>query len=85
VTRGLIPVIERISASTGGVARTYLCSRLDHHASTYGDKGWGCGYRNLQMLLSALVANPEYAALLSPHQVTVESSPSISRLQVQQP
>ena len=37
-----------------GVAQTFLCSVVDHHSSSYGDKGWGCGYRNLQMLMSSL-------------------------------
>ena len=49
VTSGLLPAIERASGLTRGVARTYLCSgRIDHHAASYGDRGWGCGYRNLQ-------------------------------------
>ena len=68
-TAGLIPVLQRLSGATHGVGRTYLCSAVDHHAATYGDRGWGCGYRNLQMLLSSLVKNPEYASLLAPHQV----------------
>ena len=37
-----------------GVAQTFLCSVVDHHSASYGDKGWGCGYRNLQMLMSSL-------------------------------
>ena len=50
VTRGVLPVVERVSANSRGVANTYLCSggRVDHHASSFGDRGWGCGYRNLQ-------------------------------------
>ena len=49
VTCGLLPAIERASGLTRGVARTYLCSgRVDHHAASFGDRGWGCGYRNLQ-------------------------------------
>ena len=56
VTRGLLlfPVIERASGASRGVSRTYLCSgRVDHHASSFGDRGWGCGYRNLQGLWMA--------------------------------
>jgi Peptidase family C78 len=32
-----------------------MCTTVDHYASTYGDKGWGCGYRNMQMLISSLL------------------------------
>ena len=37
-----------------------LCCPTDHFASSYGDKSWGCGYRNLQMLLSALIKLEHY-------------------------
>ena len=93
VTSGLMPAIERASGLTRGVARTYLCSgRVDHHAASFGDRGWGCGYRNLQMLLSSLASSSEYAPTLAAHGISSSSSsassataharmPSISRLQ----
>ena len=60
-TRGLLSAIERASGLTRGVARTYLCSggRVDHYASSFGDRGWGCGYRNLQghLPMLALIYN----------------------------
>ena len=37
-----------------GCAHVWLSAETDHYNSSEGDKGWGCGYRNLQMLLSAL-------------------------------
>lgn len=33
----------------------HACSELDIHLATVDGDGWDCGYRNLQMLLSALV------------------------------
>ncbi|XP_072525563.1 zinc finger-containing ubiquitin peptidase 1 isoform X2 [Salminus brasiliensis] len=41
----------------------WLCAETDHYSSSDGDKGWGCGYRNFQMLLSALQRTEEYTAL----------------------
>lgn len=54
-TKTVIPRVASLSASSPGVMRTLLCSSIDHYASSYGDKGWGCGYRNLQMMLSSLL------------------------------
>ena len=47
-----------------GVTRSYLCTVVDHYAGSYGDKGWGCGYRNFQMLLSSLVTEEMYCKVL---------------------
>lgn len=47
--------------ATANVEHTWLCSAVDHYASTYGDKGWGCGYRNIQMMLSSLVHSTKYS------------------------
>lgn len=54
-TKSVIPRVASLSASSPGVMQTFLCSNIDHYASSYGDKGWGCGYRNLQMMLSSLL------------------------------
>lgn len=43
-----------------GLSYVRLCNQADHFSSTYGDKGWGCGYRNLQILLSSLAHIAEY-------------------------
>ena len=80
VTRNVTAVISRRSSNTGLV----LASKMDHYASTYGDKGWGCGYRNLQMLLSCLLYTSQYRDVLAAkilfnrNNVTM---PSISKLQ----
>lgn len=64
-TSGLLEKIAQLNNQTGGILKTYLCSTVDHYASTYGDRGWGCGYRNMQMLLSCLVRAPQYVCLLA--------------------
>lgn len=46
------------------ISRVWLCSGCDHYAASYGDKGWGCGYRNLQMLLSCLAKSSTYQHVL---------------------
>lgn len=82
VTRNLIPRLRLLCQQTGGVAQVYLCSTVDHHASSFGDKGWGCGYRNLQMLLSSLQCHSSFSECLKPVLGGGPPSiPSISKLQ----
>lgn len=45
-------------------AHVWLSADADHFGSSAGDKGWGCGYRNFQMLLSALHRIETYASVL---------------------
>uniref|UniRef100_A0A8C6SEK6 Zinc finger-containing ubiquitin peptidase 1 n=1 Tax=Neogobius melanostomus TaxID=47308 RepID=A0A8C6SEK6_9GOBI len=54
----------------------WLSADTDHYCSSEGDKGWGCGYRNFQMLLSSLLRLEDYAAVLPDMAV-----PSIPRVQ----
>lgn len=54
-TKSVAPRIVQFSAQASGVVKSLICSGVDHYASNYGDKGWGCGYRNMQMLLSSLL------------------------------
>jgi zinc finger-containing ubiquitin peptidase 1 len=54
-TKSVAARVLSLSATSQGVVRTFVCSGVDHYASSYGDKGWGCGYRNLQMLLSSML------------------------------
>ncbi|XP_041981990.1 zinc finger-containing ubiquitin peptidase 1-like [Aricia agestis] len=74
-TSGILERIAQLNAQNPSIAKTYLCSAVDHYASTYGDRGWGCGYRNMQMVVSSLVCVPAYAAVLG------GGVPSIPRLQ----
>lgn len=80
MTKSVAPRVASLSSASAGVTKTFVCSGIDHYASSYGDKGWGCGYRNIQMLLSSLFLNPNYSEMLK---VAIGSSsmPSISRLQ----
>ncbi|KAK9743656.1 Peptidase family C78 [Popillia japonica] len=85
VTRGLVPRIRALSTNSQNVTRTLLCTCVDHYASSYGDRGWGCGYRNAQMLISSLLNHTGYNERLYKiwqNQKPPRSSvPSISRLQ----
>uniref|UniRef100_A0A8D8GYD5 Zinc finger-containing ubiquitin peptidase 1 n=1 Tax=Culex pipiens TaxID=7175 RepID=A0A8D8GYD5_CULPI len=84
-TKSVSPRVLALSASSPNVLKTYVCSSVDHYASSYGDKGWGCGYRNLQMMLSSLLQNTAYNEALysawGSHGPARTAMPSISRLQ----
>lgn len=47
-----------------GTKASWLAIDTDHFASTVGDAGWGCGYRNLQMLISALLKMEIYRPVM---------------------
>ncbi|KAF5890264.1 zinc finger with UFM1-specific peptidase domain protein-like isoform X1 [Clarias magur] len=57
-------------------SRVWLCAEVEHFSSSDGDRGWGCGYRNFQMLLSSLQRLEPYTSL---H--TLPDAPSIPRVQ----
>ncbi|KAJ8963876.1 hypothetical protein NQ314_005312 [Rhamnusium bicolor] len=60
VTRSIVPRVKAMSNNATNVVRTLLCTCVDHYASSYGDRGWGCGYRNTQMLFSSLLTHTGY-------------------------
>ena len=35
-----------------------------HYVADYGDTGWGCGYRNLQIMISSLYSFPSFSERL---------------------
>lgn len=88
---GLVPKVRAVSQACSNVINTWMCSTVDHYGSTYGDKGWGCGYRNMQMLISSLLQHTGYNELVyrawssgcssSTDNPLRSSMPSISRLQ----
>ncbi|CAD7079264.1 unnamed protein product [Hermetia illucens] len=84
-TKSVAPRVLSLSSSSPGVIKSLVCSAVDHYASSYGDKGWGCGYRNLQMLLSSLLQNTTFNEALysawGTHGPSRTAMPSISRLQ----
>uniref|UniRef100_A0A3B5KRP6 Zinc finger-containing ubiquitin peptidase 1 n=1 Tax=Xiphophorus couchianus TaxID=32473 RepID=A0A3B5KRP6_9TELE len=51
----------------------WLAVDTDHYSSSAGDKGWGCGYRNFQMLLSSLHRIDAYSS-------TIPSIPRVQRM-----
>ncbi|KAF5291404.1 hypothetical protein FQR65_LT01714 [Abscondita terminalis] len=85
VTRNLVPRVRSFSNNSQNVVRTLTCTCVDHYASSYGDRGWGCGYRNAQMLISSLLTHTGYNdklyKLWQGQKPPRSSVPSISRLQ----
>lgn len=85
VTRNLVPRVRSFSNNSQNVVRTLTCTCVDHYASSYGDRGWGCGYRNAQMLISSLLTHTGYNdrlyKLWQEQKPPRSSVPSISRLQ----
>lgn len=77
-TKGLVPKIRSIVMNCNRVTAAWLCTTVDHYGATYGDRGWGCGYRNIQMMLSSLVHNTAYNERLFNGQNAI---PSISKIQ----
>ncbi|XP_023931543.1 zinc finger with UFM1-specific peptidase domain protein [Lingula anatina] len=78
-TKGIIARLRDFYAKPSST-KAWLCSSVDHFAASYGDKGWGCGYRNLQMLLSSLAACSLYQDVLFNGRPIIPSIPKIQRL-----
>ncbi|KAG7469955.1 hypothetical protein MATL_G00134190 [Megalops atlanticus] len=54
-TLGLMAALYEYYQKEGrDCAHVWLSAETDHYSSSEGDQGWGCGYRNFQMLLSSL-------------------------------
>uniref|UniRef100_A0AAY5F1G5 Zinc finger-containing ubiquitin peptidase 1 n=1 Tax=Electrophorus electricus TaxID=8005 RepID=A0AAY5F1G5_ELEEL len=54
-TTGLLAVVyEFYQREACAGTHVWLCADTDHYSTSAGDRGWGCGYRNFQMLLSSL-------------------------------
>ncbi|XP_056141711.1 zinc finger-containing ubiquitin peptidase 1 isoform X2 [Lampris incognitus] len=54
-TQGMLEALsEYYQKQTRDCVHVWLSSETDHYCSSEGDKGWGCGYRNFQMLLSSI-------------------------------
>ncbi|XP_029649121.1 zinc finger-containing ubiquitin peptidase 1-like isoform X1 [Octopus sinensis] len=64
-TKGIIVALREYYKQHSKNKDVWLCSDVDHYGGSFGDTGWGCGYRNLQMMLSSLVKEPVYENLLS--------------------
>jgi hypothetical protein len=75
---GIVSHLQRIAATDTRILKLNMC----HPATMFcgidiGDLGWGCGYRNMQMLLSAVYASQNTSE--SPH--IEKCIPSILELQ----
>ena len=80
VTRSLAGLVR----AQAGAAQLHTAANTDHYASSYGDKGWGCGYRNLQMVLSCLLHKSHFRDVLAANILCNKNNitmPSISKLQ----
>ncbi|XP_053736812.1 zinc finger-containing ubiquitin peptidase 1 isoform X1 [Synchiropus splendidus] len=76
-TQGVIRCLHDYYRTEGrDCVHVWLSADTDHYCSSAGDKGWGCGYRNFQMLLSSLSRIDAYVAVAQGGSV-----PSIPRLQ----
>ncbi|CAH1799125.1 unnamed protein product [Owenia fusiformis] len=80
-TKGVMVKLRQFYALTNySIKDVWLASDVTHYASSYADKGWGCGYRNLQMLLSSLATSPTYEEVLFNGRPLIPSIPKIQRL-----
>ncbi|XP_076004590.1 zinc finger-containing ubiquitin peptidase 1 [Genypterus blacodes] len=76
-TQGVVRVLhEYYQRDAKDCVHVWLCADTEHFYSSEGDKGWGCGYRNVQMLLSSLHGIEAFAHLLPEQGV-----PTIPRIQ----
>ncbi|EDV24467.1 uncharacterized protein TRIADDRAFT_56280 [Trichoplax adhaerens] len=73
-TCGIIEYLRNFY-SNDGKKEVILCLPVDHFSSNYADFGWGCGYRNIQMLLSCLMGCSQYKSVL------FSEIPSVTELQ----
>jgi hypothetical protein len=61
VPEGLVELLRRALAEKGDTSRAVITCRVDHFGCLEDeDKGWGCGWRNIQMLFSNLIQNEDY-------------------------
>ncbi|XP_040572651.1 zinc finger-containing ubiquitin peptidase 1 isoform X2 [Lepeophtheirus salmonis] len=87
VTFDILPTLKKLCYISNDTQRSYFCSsNIDHYGSSYGDKGWGCGYRNLQMLISSIQYQRNARSILSKFNLISSHdlncvSPSICTLQ----
>ncbi|XP_028984578.1 zinc finger-containing ubiquitin peptidase 1 [Betta splendens] len=76
-TRGVIRALcEYYQAECRDCIHVWLSCDTDHYGSSAGDQGWGCGYRNFQMLLSSLHRIDMYSPFLQ-----AKTAPSIPHVQ----
>ncbi|XP_078398358.1 zinc finger-containing ubiquitin peptidase 1 isoform X2 [Cetorhinus maximus] len=78
-TSGLIRALNEYYQRNGAEIRhVFLCAETDHYHASLGDKGWGCGYRNFQMLFSSLMKMEGYKREL--HDLVIPCIPKIQSM-----
>ena len=60
LTEGIMKAVGDSYGSIKG-CRCWLSQETAHIHSTVEDLGWGCGYRNIQMMISCLLTHPLYS------------------------
>ncbi|XP_070691376.1 zinc finger-containing ubiquitin peptidase 1 isoform X2 [Pempheris klunzingeri] len=76
-TQGVLRALyEYYQTECRDCVHVWLSADTDHYCSSAGDRGWGCGYRNFQMLLSSLHRIDTYA----PH-LQEKAMPNIPQVQ----
>lgn len=61
VEGGLMPLLKKCLESESGNSRSIISGHVDHFQSISEDFGWGCGWRNIQMLSSHLLMQRQEA------------------------
>ncbi|XP_015228420.1 PREDICTED: zinc finger with UFM1-specific peptidase domain protein isoform X1 [Cyprinodon variegatus] len=78
-TQGIIQALkDYYQAECRDCVHVWLSADTDHYSSSAGDTGWGCGYRNFQMLLSSLHRIETYSSALQ--EKTVPCIPRVQRM-----
>ena len=50
-------MIRGLSIESPRVKQMFICSTLDHYGTSFGDSGWGCGYRYYKYLKSLKITH----------------------------
>lgn len=80
-SQGVIACLRtNYSSGISGIRTFQLCLETDHFASGVADAGWGCGYRNTQMILSSLLRSSTYRDLVT-NGIGGHELPSIPKIQ----
>lgn len=63
MVKGIVELMEPMALGKNITSR-YLCSKCNLYTSGFIDRGYGCGYRNTQMLLSCIREDPNLCNII---------------------